>query len=170
MVLPLDLPPLRDRGTDVIQIAEHMIAQFAIMENKAQSFTLMDDAKTMLLAHDWRGNIRELANCMRRAVLLAENDAISRETLQPFLSSPQQKIPQGQMPQAMDRAWLNRGFDAIEREILEIVIAECNGSLTKAAKQLQLSPSTLYRKREQWAENENQPLAPPAAWDKASSQ
>lgn len=151
MVLPLELPPLRERGKDVLIIAQHLIEHFAKIENKLEVTSLTTDAEAALLAQTWGGNIRELANCIRRALLLSTGTQITADDLAPLFARLQPKPK-------LDSDWFNRGFDAIERDILEIVIAQCNGSLTKAAKQLQLSPSTLYRKREQWMENENQPF------------
>ncbi|MBS3780827.1 MAG: sigma-54-dependent Fis family transcriptional regulator, partial [Desulfovermiculus sp.] len=71
-VIPLTIPPLRDRPEDIILIARHLLDQFVYKYNK-KGIELNQKHVAMLKAHDWPGNIRELQNTMERAVLLAKD-------------------------------------------------------------------------------------------------
>ncbi len=84
-VVPILLPPLRDRTEDIIPLAEYFIEQ-ACRGNLAEKKTLAADAKKKLLSYNWPGNIRELANIMERAVVLSTGKTIKANQL--FLSNP----------------------------------------------------------------------------------
>lgn len=156
MVLPIELPSLRDRGDDVLLIAHHLLTHFAHMEQKSNTPNLAEDAQQFLTNHPWKGNIRELANMMRRAVLIVQHEDITASLLQRLV--PAAHLGAGNLNQSYNP---DQSFDCIEREILETIIAKSGGSLTEAAKRLKLSPSTLYRKREQWAEKDMKDQAEP---------
>lgn len=164
MVLPIDLPPLRERGDDVLLVAHHLLATFAHMEHKAHAPALSDEAQHFLKEHPWKGNIRELANIMRRAVLIVQDEKITTSLLKRLI--PAAQISASSANKNYD---LDQSFDRIERDILETMIARAGGSMTEAAKRLKLSPSTLYRKREQWAEQDLADQAEPLTRSRASA-
>ena len=161
-VVPIHLPPLRERDEDIVEIAEFLLLQIAEEEGK-EFVAFSDDAKVALLAHGWPGNVRELQNVVRNAVILNEGTEIEASMLS--LSA----IPVPSMgttaPSSAPKATvaaganvggpgitvnLDRSFDEIERDIVEAAIDHCQGSIPKAAEMLQLSPSTIYRKRDAW--------------------
>ncbi len=74
-VVPLSMPPLRERGDDVLLIARHYLGLYARRYNRP-GLTLGRDDETKLRAHTWPGNVRELQNIVERAVLLSENDSL----------------------------------------------------------------------------------------------
>jgi transcriptional regulator with GAF, ATPase, and Fis domain/tetratricopeptide (TPR) repeat protein len=74
-VIPVTLPPLRDREQDILLLADHFLARFAIKYNHP-GLTLSPENKTALTAYDWPGNIRELQNVMERAVLLSADGCL----------------------------------------------------------------------------------------------
>ena len=78
-VIPLSLPPLRERREDVGELAEHFLRLYS---PPGRSLRLTTEFIARLEAHDWPGNVRELANCLRRAVALAGGSEIGREALE----------------------------------------------------------------------------------------
>ena len=76
-VFPIDLPPLRKRVNDIIPLACRFIERFG----GGKSLSLSEDAKNVLISHRWRGNIRELGNCIHRACILASGSVIERQDI-----------------------------------------------------------------------------------------
>ncbi len=144
-VLPVHLPPLRDRGGDVLAIARSFLARFAAEEQKPfERFS--EEAVAALLDHPWPGNVRELQNAVRQAVVLNEGSVVTREMLGLLPS----EVP-GRSAPAAEEAFVAQELWRIEKRAIETAIAACGGSVPQAAKILGVSPSTLYRKREAWA-------------------
>jgi two-component system repressor protein LuxO len=154
-VVPVRLPPLRERGEDVIAIAEALLARSASEERKHfQGFS--DPAKAALLAHGWPGNVRELENVVRTAVVLNEGERVEAEMLSLQAAPPPPAPPpaRGGPPHPMaggDAARLIRPLAELEREAIEHAVELCDGNIPKAAAYLGISPSTLYRKRAAWS-------------------
>jgi two-component system response regulator FlrC len=84
-VLPLHLPPLRDRADDVLPLAEHLLERIARREGRAR-LSLTEDAEQKLLEHDWPGNVRELENLMERCAALADDDTIDARLVNACIS------------------------------------------------------------------------------------
>ncbi len=161
-VIPIALPPLRDRDGDVLEVAQALLLQIAAEEGKAfRSFD--EDAQEALLRHRWPGNVRELQNAVRNAVVLNDGDRVTAQML-PDLSRTGLSVgddpalpiaPVPSAPAASDLATatvrLNRPLAEIEREVIETTIRLTGGSIPKAARVLDVSPSTIYRKKETWA-------------------
>ena len=169
-VVPIHLPPLRERDEDVVEIAEVLLGQ--ISEEEGRAFTgFSDSAKQALLNHTWPGNVRELQNVVRNAVILNEGTLVEAEMLTimgtPTRTAATAAAAAAARPTTPSMAGtsggggggggpellvnLGRSYDEIEREIVEATIDHCQGSIPKAAEMLQLSPSTIYRKRDSWA-------------------
>ncbi|MEM9106453.1 MAG: sigma-54 dependent transcriptional regulator [Pseudomonadota bacterium] len=174
-VLPIGLPPLRARGADVLELAKHFLTQFAGEEGKTfEGFSV--EAEEALLSHSWPGNVREMQNTIRNLVVLNEGpfvEAVMLTTLQgrapvprthaetvaiQSAASPIAPVERGVAASA--GSWpaitvaLGQPFEQLERQIIEATIDACGGSLPKTARTLQVSPSTLYRKKEIWAEQD----------------
>ncbi len=150
-VLPLALPPLRERGEDVVAIAEAMLARAAAEEGKAFR-GLAADAKAALRAHRWPGNVRELENAVRTAVVLHDGAWITAAMLPLSLrdAAPPEAAPRPPAATRPDRTQHIRPLAELEREAIERAVALCDGNIPKAAAHLGISPSTLYRKRAAW--------------------
>ena len=92
-VIPIQLPPLRDRREDIPLLAEHFLAKYATQMEKPVR-TISHDAQDLLTAYSWPGNVRELENVIERAVALEQTPAVLPESLPPALrtagSSPLQ--------------------------------------------------------------------------------
>ena len=83
-VFPIYLPPLRERKDDIMQLADHFLEKYAA-ENKKNITRISTPAIEMLTSYHWPGNIRELENCIERAVLLCDEDVVRSEHLPPSL-------------------------------------------------------------------------------------
>ena len=160
-VVPIHLPPLREREGDVLDIAAAFLQRFAAEDGKRFA-RFSAEAEEMLLRHDWPGNVRELQNVIRNVVVLHDGDEVTPEMLPP-LFRPQTRrngaaTPAGAIPPslprepAMDGAMipLGRSLQEIERDVIETTIRLHGGSIPKAARALSISPSTIYRKKETW--------------------
>jgi transcriptional regulator with AAA-type ATPase domain/tetratricopeptide (TPR) repeat protein len=137
-VLTVRLPPLRERGDDVVLLAEHFLAQ-ACDDYKLAGKTLAADARASLLGYPWPGNVRELANVMERAALLSESSVITAR----MLALP--PSPVDVSPPTADRA-LRAELGEVERERLQEALELTGWNLSHAAARLGIPRNTLrYR-------------------------
>ena len=154
-VVPLHMPPLRDRGQDVIEIAEAALARFATEEGR-EFDGLTAEVRDLFLHLPWPGNVRQVLNVIRNVVVLNEGGSVTLSMLPDGLGLlTHQVLPaQGGLtelrPDLAVAALLDRPLAEVERMIIEATIARHGGSVPKAARVLDLSPSTLYRKIESW--------------------
>ena len=147
-VLPLKLPALRARGADIGLIANHFLIQCNKQEGK--SFTgFCDEALALLESHDWPGNVREVQNVVRLAVVMNNGPLIKRSMLSELLHENdfglQMDVSTYHDSRQSAQLW------QIERDAIEAAIVSSDGSVPKAAQKLGVSPSTIYRKRESWS-------------------
>jgi two-component system, NtrC family, response regulator AtoC len=135
-VVPLRLPPLRERREDIPLLVEHLVKKHALRLARP---ALEPDAEAMrlLLDHAWPGNVRELEHALERALLLARGDVMSAADLPPELAAREGEHGEGGYRNARD-AWEKRYF----QELLD----EAGGSVAKAADLAGLHRSTLYEK------------------------
>ncbi|MCK8482757.1 sigma-54 dependent transcriptional regulator [Aliiroseovarius sp. S2029] len=151
-VVPITLPALRDRGEDILAIANTKLVQMARREGRRfRGFT--PDAVDVLQAHPWPGNVRQLINVIWNIVLHHDGEIVTTEMLPDDLlaglSVPRiSSEPAGPLDQM---GLLGRPLAEIERIVIEETIRMQGGSIPRAAQVLQVSPSTLYRKRESWS-------------------
>lgn len=155
-VVPIHLPPLRDRGEDVIEAAEAFLRRYAREEGKRFS-RLSPAMKDALRAMPWPGNVRQLQNVIWNVVLLHDAEEATPEMLPPGLASPVSPpaAPGPAAPAPLDfsariESLVGATMAEVEREFIEATVAAHGGSVPKAARVLDLSPSTIYRKRESW--------------------
>jgi DNA-binding NtrC family response regulator len=159
-VIPLQLPPLRDRGGDKLEIAQHFLAQMGKEEGKPfEGFA--DDVAQIILSYDWPGNVRQLQNVVRNIVVLNDGKFITRDMLPPPLDrvDPTRAAPRpgavagpATAPAAASEADI-RPLWMVEKDTIETAISLCEGNIQKAARLLDISPSTIYRKRMAWDEH-----------------
>jgi Nif-specific regulatory protein len=130
-VVPIVIPPLRDRGSDIIALADHFIAKYAreIGKNVKRIST---SALDMLMGYHWPGNVRELENVIERAVILSDDDVIHGYHLPPSLQS-------ASLPGSAGKGSLKSKLDAVEREMIVEALRFSQGSVTKAARDLGLT-------------------------------
>ena len=154
-VVPLHMPPLRDRGEDVLEIAETALARFAREEGKP--FDGLDaPVRALFRALPWPGNVRQVLNVIRNIVVLNEGGLVTLDMLPDTLDrqidpAPPRGIAPLPAPSALSLDDLiGRPLAEIERSVIEATLARHGGSVPRAARVLELSPSTLYRKIEGW--------------------
>jgi two-component system NtrC family response regulator len=131
-VVTIQLPPLREREEDILVLATALLQKYAD-ENKKKITGFTKQAIRAIETHNWPGNIRELENRIKRAVIMAEGSKIAPEDLE--LASPHKKY---------ERGGLREAKEALERDFVERAIAKNKGNLTQAASELGLSRPTLY--------------------------
>jgi DNA-binding NtrC family response regulator len=142
-VVQFNLPPLRERGGDVLLLAEHFLKLFRAKMNKNVN-GLAPAAWQKLLSHRWPGNVRELRNVIERALILETTHEVQPSSLPDFqVKSRLQKIPPVQV--SADES-LNDALARIERELINGAMAQNDFNLTRAAESLNLTRHSLrYR-------------------------
>lgn len=165
-VVPIHMPPLRARGNDILEIAEASLGAFA--EEEGKSFTGFDAATAqILLSRPWPGNVRQLLNVIRNIVVLHDGLVVRPEMLPADIigsAAPTPFAPVMPSSGAAEVDWNAVGgvrgalarlvgapLAEIEREYIEATLEHCDGSVPRAARMLEVSPSTLYRKLETWS-------------------
>lgn len=146
-VLPLHMPPLRERGEDIIDLAIALLGRYAAEEGK--SFNgLSAEAEACLRRYHWPGNIRELQNTLRNIVVMEDGPHITAAMLPDALHSAP---PSDNGPVALHAIEPTiRPLADIERDAIEQAIHFFGGNIPKAAQALGVSASTLYRKKAGW--------------------
>lgn len=176
-VLPLPMPPLRARGDDVIDIAQTLLLRYAAEEGRRfKGFGV--DAEILLRNYRWPGNIRQLQNIIRQAVVMHDGPVVTaqmipvdglhntlyqdplpgpelRTTIQDgLLRSTPGPVALGTLDGSLlhGRAYAHgiTPLHIIERRTIEHAIAVCAGNIPRAAAMLEISPSTIYRKKALW--------------------
>ncbi len=152
-VIPIHMPPLRERGDDVIEIAEVMLARFGAEEGRR--FDGLDEAvRDIFRAYPWPGNVRELLNVLRNVAVLNEGGRVTPAMLPASLAAVRPPAPgggpAGDRPDLGVDGLIGRTLAEIEQIVIEATIARHGGSVPRAARVLDVAPSTLYRKREGW--------------------
>ena len=150
-VLPIHLQPLRERREDILPLAESFLAEFSAEEGRA--FTGFDaDAAALLEAHSWPGNVRQLANVIRRVVVLDDGAAVTAAMLPESIRQAVRQKGATALTPASDRTpqAAVAPYREQERAIIENALIACDGNIARAAAALEISPSTIYRKRQAW--------------------
>ncbi len=167
-VIPITLPPLRERENDIMLIAETFLKHFAREERKKFRRFAPETAQAML-GHRWQGNIRELQNIVRSITVLYDGTEVTPDMLPPAFSVPHTSVETGtaraataDVPADSDHpgaasgtaAWQTEAdilpLDEVERDAIEAAIRICGGNIGRAAGFLGVSPSTIYRKKQVW--------------------
>ena len=140
-VIRLHLPPLRERPGDIAELADHFARKFADL-NGLPYRRLAPAASRALEAHGWRGNVRELENCLHRAVLLASNDLISTDDIE-LGTAPS---PHANTIQSHNDSLAGRRMDDVERDLILQTLSHTLGNRTHAATMLGISIRALRNK------------------------
>ncbi|MBM9615503.1 sigma 54-interacting transcriptional regulator [Desulfobulbus rhabdoformis] len=149
-VIDVILPPLRDRGNDVLMLANHFIEKVAVKVGK-QFGGISDQAKQLLLNYPWPGNVRELEHVIERACVLCEGTTLSADQLPPEIRNPAQ--PQVNIPTAapMQPTTVQPAQPVPEQDLspserILQALRKSGGNKAKAARILGIDRTTLYRK------------------------
>jgi DNA-binding NtrC family response regulator len=136
-VIPVQLPPLRDRRDDIPLLAAHFVQKISAELGKSVK-GVSPEALAILESYRWPGNIRELENVIERALVLGSGDTLEAEALPPDLniSRDTQEVPVEIPPDGID---LEAMLDQIERRYLQMALARTGGVQTRAAELLRVS-------------------------------
>ena len=130
-IFPITVPPLRERKTDIILLADYFVEKFNLLNHKGIR-RISTTAIDMIMRYHWPGNVRELQNCIERAVILSEDNVIHGYHLPPSL----QTAESSGTPYTGS---LQQKLDAIEREMIIEALKRTKGNMSRAAAQLGLS-------------------------------
>ncbi len=159
-VIPMHLPPLRERGEDIMVLAEHFLNDFC-MEKDRKKLAVGSQAKALLMNYTWPGNVRELENFMERLSILCEGPQVTPADLpekiqraaglEPVHAAPAVAAPQGfRWPELNDmrdkEMGLKEFLDEIEERLLQEALAEAAGVKNQAAELLGIKRTTLIEK------------------------
>jgi len=170
-VIPIHVPPLRERDDDVLAIARKFLIEIAREEGKA--FTrFAPETEAVFMGYAWPGNVRQLQNVVRNTVVLNAGEVVTLDML-PAPLDPQGLLAAGAGPRSRDAGAMAPGLPArsvngdeaaaaadpqhlirplaeVEKAVIERAISLCDGNIPKAAAHLCISASTIYRKRVNW--------------------
>lgn len=148
-VIPVKIPPLRERKEDIVSLAQYFIDQFNTQygTERILSETIVDN----FLSYGWPGNIRELKNVIERLVIASSEDELVPTDTRSFESAQSIKPQDPEESKLRDLGQVHKGdlkslTKAVEREYIERVLRECNWRISEAAEILGLHRSMLYRK------------------------
>ena len=131
----LRLPPLRERTDEIVPLAEIFTAKYAERYRRAVS-GLTEDARKLLESHSWSGNIRELQNCIEKAVIMSEGEILTANDIE---------IPQGRKADDLLMSG-SETLEETEEKAIRAAVARFGGNLSQVAKALEISRPTLYAK------------------------
>ncbi len=143
-VIPVHLPPLRDRREDIGLLAEHFLRELVAAYGRKRK-QLAADALAALERYLWPGNVRELKNLIERVVIMNTQERIERRHLPPLLFR-QPRSADGRAPRTSDFSTLQEARAAYEREFILKKLEENQGNMSRTAEALGLERSHLYRK------------------------
>jgi two-component system response regulator HydG len=140
-VLPIAIPPLRERGDDIPLLARHFLAKARARLPNVAARELSTDAVAALLAYSWPGNVRELQHLVERLLVTSEKAVLDGAMVRSALEVPPQRaaLPFGALetlPTLRD----------LEQQYIEHVLERTSGNKTRAADVLGIDPSTLHRR------------------------
>jgi transcriptional regulator with GAF, ATPase, and Fis domain len=160
-VVPVHLPPLRERREDIPLLAQHFVSKFN--ERLRKNITRVDDeALERLVAHPWPGNIRELENVLERTILFCEGPTIRARDLPPELAgeaAPREITGSHALPRAATasagpagslKEMVKQETERLERELIQRALDETGGNVTQAARKLKISRKSLQNKMKEF--------------------
>jgi DNA-binding NtrC family response regulator len=157
-VIPIHMPPLRERGQDIVEIATHFFEQFSSQEGRKFD-QLSEEAQAMLRKYSWPGNVRELQNVVRNVVVMNRADFVEAQVLEPLIKANgrshsvtyESSSTFSRRTASLDQlAEQIRPLSEVERQAIEQALDLCEGDVRKAAVFLDIAPATIYRKLKAW--------------------
>src|SRR5690606_31637650 len=140
-VIPIYIPPLRERKEDILPLSEYFLKKFSTMNNmNVKGFT--KDAVRKLEINEWKGNVRELENAIERAVVLSTSDFIQADDL----PSPENFSQEEKSDLNFIESSKTMTLDELSKKYIRLVFDKNNGAKEQTAKDLGIDRKTLYRK------------------------
>ncbi|HVL79507.1 MAG TPA: sigma-54 dependent transcriptional regulator [Sphingomicrobium sp.] len=147
-VVPVRLPPLRERREDIPELVNHFLARFAA-ERRIPTPSLSNEAMAALQAHDWPGNVRQLRNIIERTIILAPGDRVSCidvDLLPGEVLDNQGPVGTSTAAMTIMGSPLREARESFEREYLKIQIRRFSGNISRTASFIGMERSALHRK------------------------
>ncbi|HEX8181075.1 MAG TPA: sigma-54 dependent transcriptional regulator [Pyrinomonadaceae bacterium] len=150
-VVPIELPPLRERREDILPLAQHFIRKYNEENGRHVADQLAPDTLALLEAYTWPGNVRELENVIERAVVIAPGDEITRQCLPTEICDPQRALGAATSPNAaaIDVARGIDFYDEVRRFEIDLIrraLEQTGGHQSRAARLLGMNATTLNSK------------------------
>ncbi|MBI4431437.1 MAG: sigma-54-dependent Fis family transcriptional regulator [Candidatus Omnitrophica bacterium] len=145
-VIPIHLPPLRQRKDDIPKLVGHFISSFSKQMNLGKKIAIQDGAVEKLKEYDWPGNVRELENVIERILALLENEVIGTKEVDEALHREMNVKEQPPAIAAHDPYSLRSSVDDYEKKIIEEALKTNNGNRVRTARQLGLTRQNLQYK------------------------
>jgi DNA-binding NtrC family response regulator len=152
-VVPIELPPLRDRRQDVLPLAQHFIHKYNEENGRQISEHIAPDVLALLETYSWPGNVRELENSIERAVVIAPGNEVTRECLRPEIADPQSALAAVREGAGSSASIdIGRGinfYDEVRRFEIDLIrraLDQTGGHQSRAARLLGMNPTTLNSK------------------------
>ena len=139
-VVQLQPSPLRERGQDILLLADHFLKHFSLVMNKEVK-ALSKSAQSQLLSHHWPGNVRELRNVIERAIILETTEEIQAPSLPDFRLEA--RLRKGEPAAVLGPVSLDESMATFERELITTILEQNRFSLTKTAEHLKISRHAL---------------------------
>jgi DNA-binding NtrC family response regulator len=149
-VVPVQIPPLRERSGDIPALARHLLQRIA-KQPGLRALGITDDALQLLSEYDWPGNVRQLQNALFRAAVLCEGAALTRADFPQIASLGARRDATTQAAMAGGVTLFHpdgnmRPLEDIEADVIRLAIGHYRGRMTEVARRLGIGRSTLYRK------------------------
>jgi two-component system, NtrC family, response regulator HydG len=161
-VIPIFIPPLRERPEDLMPLAESFLKRMAL-ENDSKARIFSKDSIKFILEHKWPGNVRELENTVERAVILCSGSEILLEDFVPLIASESKAEAQQAAPPSLDSDTFSfhhldklPSLDEVINKYISYAIVKNGGARDKAAKDIGIDRKTLYRRMQAEAANQLQ--------------
>ncbi|AUG99301.1 nif-specific transcriptional activator NifA [Pectobacteriaceae bacterium CE70] len=135
-VMPVSLPPLRERQEDIIELAHFLVRKIAT--HQGRQLRISDGAIRLLMSYSWPGNVRELENCLERAAVMTETGLIDRDVILFNHHDSAPLLPKSSAPIPTDESWLDQSLD--ERQRLIAALEKTGWVQAKAARLLGMTP------------------------------
>lgn len=144
-VVPLTIPPLRDRKEDIALLVEHLLQKYEKELNR-KGLHIDDACLALLKEQEWKGNVRELENCIERGAILCQGNRIRAEDMGISANPVKGPLPEGVQDGRSLHEAAAEAAAHVEREMIQAVLAETGWNKTRAAEQLKVSYKTLFTK------------------------
>ncbi len=149
-VVPVTIPPLRERTADIPALTRHLLARIA-QQPGLRPLGITDEALQLLAGYDWPGNVRQLQNALFRAAVLCEGAALTRTDFPQIASMGQRRHATHSAAMAGGVTLFRpdgnlRALEDIEADVIRLAIGHYRGRMTEVARRLGIGRSTLYRK------------------------
>lgn len=148
-VVPIHLPPLRERENDVLLLAKYFLEQFARLYGKGFRY-ITPDAEERLLTYRWPGNVRELRNLMERICIMASGPVLEATSLPLELQINDQVSSSDSMTHIDNHAGLENAVASFEKNLIQQALTDCNSNVVQAALKLKIPRGTLRYKMEKY--------------------